>query len=138
MKLFASKMTAHPVWDAASDAGILRIPLFEEESPDSLPFLSPIVPIWTRPKHHLYLSFHLHRAGFQAFPISFPVVPKGTQRVRIGFKASHTDEQVDGLVACILAWAEEMLELEDDDGVGGVKLPSAARQAYYLLALIVN
>ena len=108
------------------------MPLFEQESPDSLPFVSPIVPIWTRPKHHLYLSFHLHLAGFQAFPINFPVVPKGTQRVRILLKASHTDEQVNALVACISAWAEEMLEIEDDKG--GVSLPSAARQAYSLLA----
>ena len=125
-------MTEHPLWDAASDAGILRIPLFELESPESMPFLSPLVPIWTRPQHNFYLSFHLHLAGMQAFPFTFPVVPKGTQRVRLGLKASHTDEQVDALVACIFAWAEEMMELDRNNG--GIKLPRSARQAFSLLA----
>lgn len=123
-------MTSHPVWDRANDAGILRIPLYELNDCDSLPFVSQICPVWTRPKHNLFLSFHLHLMGFSVYPISFPVVPKGKDRVRIIFHAQNTDEQVKDLAACIGAWAEEMLDIEE--GGEGVKLPAAARHFHTL------
>ncbi|KAI3399736.1 hypothetical protein diail_5803 [Diaporthe ilicicola] len=137
VKLFRDKITSSPIWDDANDARILRIPLFEEVGDDDgggpqAPFVSPIVPVWTpRARHNFFLAFHLQRAGFSAFPIYFPVVPKGAERVRLVFHASNTDEQVEALVSCICAWAEEMLEIEE--GGDRLRLPSAARQAYSLM-----
>lgn len=135
VKLFRDKITSNPIWDDANDAKILRIPLFADEDGDSgpAPFVSPIVPIWTpRARHNFFLAFHLQRAGFSAFPIYFPVVPKGAERVRLVFHAANTDAQVEALVSCICAWAEEMLEIEE--GNDRLKLPSAARQAYAMMA----
>lgn len=131
VKLFRDKITSNPIWDDANDARILRIPLFEDEDSGPAPFVAPIVPIWTRPRHNFFLAFHLQRAGFSAFPIYFPVVPKGAERVRLVFHASNTDAQVETLVSCIFDWAEEMLQIEEGDD--RLKLPSAARQAYSIM-----
>lgn len=131
VKLFMETMTSHPVWDRANDAGILRIPLYEADDCDSQPFVTQICPVWTRPKHNFFLAIHLQLAGYSGYPISFPLVPKGTDRVRIIFHAQNTDEQVKSLAACVCAWAEEMLEIQQ--GGDGVRLPAAARHAYSLM-----
>ncbi|KAK2606886.1 hypothetical protein N8I77_005609 [Diaporthe amygdali] len=132
VKVFRDKITSSPIWDDANDARILRIPLFEDEDSDPSSSVAPIVPIWTRARHNFFLAFHLQRAGFSAFPIYFPVVPKGAERVRLVFHAFNTDAQVEALVSCICEWAEEMLEIEE--GHDRLKLPSAARQAYSMMA----
>src|SRR5689334_9827315 len=49
VKLFLEKLTSHSIWDRANDAGILRLPLYEEEDWNSLPFVTQILPVWTRP-----------------------------------------------------------------------------------------
>ena len=131
VKLFLEKITSNPIWDQANNTGILRIPLHDENG-ESQSFMTQILPVWTRARHNFYLAFHLQLAGFSAFPIYFPVVPKGTERVRLIFHASNTDAEVDALAACICSWAEEMLEIEE--GSDGVRLPAAARQVYSLMA----
>lgn len=68
---------------------------------------------------------------YSAFPVTFPVVPKGSSRLRIVIHADHTDEQIDGLVAAICEWAEEMVEIETETGRRG-KVPWAAQQVYAL------
>ncbi|PGH10328.1 8-amino-7-oxononanoate synthase [Blastomyces parvus] len=132
VKLFMDSITEHPVWDDANDAGILRIPLYEEDDWNDLPFVSHICPVWTRPKQNLYLSFHLQTAGYAVYPISYPVVPRGADRVRIILHAHNTDEQVKGLAESICTWAEEMLQIQRSGGKA--KLPAAARDAHSLLA----
>lgn len=107
------------------------MPLYEDEDIESLHFVGAMVPIWTRSKHNLYLAFHVQLAGFFVLPIAAPVVPKGTGRIRIIFRASHTDAQIEALVTSICVWAEEMLELEK--GQNGTKIPAAARQVYALM-----
>lgn len=129
VKLFLDKITSSAIWDRANDAGILRIPLHEDW--ESRPFVTQIVPIRTRPRQNFFLAFHLQLAGFSAFPIYFPVVPKGAERVRLVFHASNTDAEVEALVVCICAWAEEMLEIEECSD--GVRLPAATRRAYALM-----
>ncbi|KAF4634004.1 hypothetical protein G7Y89_g4099 [Cudoniella acicularis] len=64
VKLFMKTLTSSPIWDRAFDAGLLHIPLYDDEDIESLPFVTQILPIWTRPKHALYLSFHLQLAKF--------------------------------------------------------------------------
>lgn len=131
VKLFVETITSHPVWDRANDAGILRIPLYEVDDCESLSFVSPICPVWTRPKHNFFLSFHLQLKGYAVYPVSYPVVPKGKDRVRIIFHAQNTDEQVKDLAACICAWGEEMLDIEQNGE--GARLPTATRHAYNLM-----
>lgn len=132
VKLFLRRITSNPIWERANDARILRIPIHEEEDCESRPFVTQILPIWTRPRHNVFLAFHLQLAGFSAFPIYFPVVPKGTDRVRLVFHAFNTNAEVEDLVICICTWAEEMLGIEEAGD--RVKLPAAARQAYSLMA----
>lgn len=132
VKLFMETMTEHPIWDAANDAGIIRIPLYEEDDWEGQPFLSHICPVWTRPRQSLWLSVHLQAAGFAAYPIIYPVVPKGTDRIRVILHAHNTDEQIKGLANCICEWAEEMLQLQRSGNASQV--PAAARKALDLAA----
>ncbi|WPH04989.1 Hypothetical protein R9X50_00788700 [Acrodontium crateriforme] len=133
VNLFMERLTSDPVWDRANDAMILRVPLWDLDE-EAQPFATHICPILTRPntKHHLYLTFHLQLAGFIVYPVFFPIVPKGTERVRLIFHASHNDAEIEALAACICAWAEEMLSI-DQEGGDGIRLPKAARQAYTMI-----
>lgn len=67
-----------------------------------------------------------------AYNISYPVVPKGSSRIRMVFHAHNTEREVDTAVAAICGWAAEMLEIEG----GGAKttLPTAAVQVYAMQA----
>lgn len=130
MKFFLETMTSNPIWSRASDTGLLRLPTYEDA--DVQPFLTQIIQLRTRTKHNFYLAFHLQRAGFSVFPISYPVVPKGTERVRIIFHASNTDAEVNSLVAAIAEWAQEMLEIESSGD--RTRVPAAARHVYALIA----
>jgi 8-amino-7-oxononanoate synthase len=123
---FLKTTTAHPVWDEAVDEGILKIPLAEDY--ESIEHLTRIMPVLTRPKHELYLFFHLTINNINAYNISFPVVPKGKSRVRLVFHAHNDLDQAETLANVICEWAREMLEIE----VGKTEsvIPSAARQVY--------
>jgi 8-amino-7-oxononanoate synthase len=76
----------------------------------------------------MFLAFHLILNNIIAYPISYPIVPKGKSRVRLVFHAHNTMEQVEGLANAICDWAQEMLEIEQ--GTTDSTLPSAARQVY--------
>ncbi|KAL6229937.1 hypothetical protein BDW75DRAFT_249155 [Aspergillus navahoensis] len=123
---FLKTITAHPVWDEAVDEGILNIPLAEDY--ESIEHLTHIVPVLTRPKHELYLFFHLMINNINAYNMSFPVVPKGKSRVRLVFHAHNDLDQAETLANVICEWAQEMLEIED--GQTDNVLPSAARRVY--------
>ncbi|KAJ5259404.1 8-amino-7-oxononanoate synthase [Penicillium angulare] len=123
---FLKTITAHPVWDEAVDEGILNIPLAADY--EDIELLTHIVPVLTRPKHELYLFFHLMINNINAYNVSFPVVPKGKSRVRLVFHAHNGLEQAETLANVICEWAQEMLEIED--GQTGNVIPSAARQVY--------
>ena len=99
---------------------------------DTRPFVTHLVPVWTRPRYSYWLVFHLHIRGFCASPVEYPTVPKGQSRVRLTFHADNTISQVERLIDAISEWAQEMLELERGAGVRG-KIPSAARQVYALM-----
>ncbi|KAK0623890.1 pyridoxal phosphate-dependent transferase [Immersiella caudata] len=127
---FFKHMLSKPIWNKAKEMGVLSIPLSEDwESKDHL---TQIIPVWTRQKYNYFLVFHLHFNGFAAYPIDFPVVPKGTSRVRLVFHAANTEAEVEGLAQCIAAWAEEMVDIEESGK--GVRIPTAARQAYSVVA----
>ncbi|KZZ87544.1 class II aminotransferase/8-amino-7-oxononanoate synthase [Moelleriella libera RCEF 2490] len=136
IKLFLNTISENPIWDKANDGGFLRIPLSEEDW-NHIPFLSQIVPVFTKPKHNLYLAVHLQLGGFCVYPISTPVVPKGTDRVRLVFHAHNTDHQVEGLATSICDWAKETMECEAQNRLNrqtsDVKLCKAAQVANSLI-----
>lgn len=106
------------------------MPVHEDEDWHEVP-ITHIVPIWTKPKHANYLSFHLVRDGINGTPIVFPVVARGEDRVRIFLHAHNTHEEVITLVNSICSWAKEMMEIEASGDKN--RLPTAARLAYDLL-----
>lgn len=104
----------------------MRVPL--SDGWESQPFVTQVVPVWTRPHQNLFLVFHLQMAKFCAYPIDFPVVPKGAPRVRVVFHNHNTEAEVEGLAHTLYEWAQEMLDIED--GKVTSKIPAAARQAF--------
>lgn len=123
---FLKTITAHPVWDDAVDAGILNIPLAEDY--EDLDTLTHIISVLTRPKHELYLFFHLMLRNIDAYNIGYPVVPKGKSRVRLVFHAHNSLEQAEAVAEAICERAEEMLGIEEGEGEN--VMPSAARKVY--------
>ncbi|KAI3321507.1 class II aminotransferase/8-amino-7-oxononanoate synthase [Xylariaceae sp. AK1471] len=85
--------------------------------------------IMTRQRYTQWLYFHLQLRGYKVLIVDYPVVPKGTSRVRLVFKAHLTDAQIEGFVDAVCEWALEMLELEAMPR-GANKVPSVARQVY--------
>jgi 8-amino-7-oxononanoate synthase len=81
----------------------------------------------TRQRYTKFLCYHLQLQGLNCFPIDYPVVPRGFNRLRIVFHATNTEAEVEHLANSICEWAQEMLLLEES-GKGGVRIPSAARQ----------
>lgn len=109
------------------------MPLFEEESWESQRFVTHICPVWTpRPKNNFWLSFHLQLAGYAAYPVYFPIVPKQQERVRLVIHAGNTEEEIRGLVASICSFGKEMLEIEESGDKN--RIPNAARYANGLYA----
>ncbi|KAI1148833.1 8-amino-7-oxononanoate synthase [Nemania diffusa] len=127
VKYFFKKLTSSPVWDQAIETGLLSIPLLDTEW-EQTPYLSHIVPLLTRTGHELFLFWQLVLNNINAYPMQFPVVPKGKNRMRLMFHAHNTSEQIDKLVSTILDWASEMLDIEK--GAVTHALPEAARQVY--------
>ena len=79
-------------------------------------------------KENHFLQMHLGLANYWQFPIDPPVVPKGTGRVRLIFRATNTMDEIEGLANTICEWAQEMLEIKNSGNKG--MLPSAIRHVY--------
>ena len=118
------------IWEIAVERGILDVPLYSDW--EDKPFLTHIVPIWTRQRYSYWLVFHLNIRNFRAFPVEYPVVPKGQSRVRLVFHANNTENEVERLVSAISEWAKEMINIEAGGG-DKPKIPRAARQVYALM-----
>ncbi|KAL8881850.1 MAG: hypothetical protein Q9198_001029 [Flavoplaca austrocitrina] len=134
VKYFFRQLTNDPVWEDALDAGLLSCPLTEDW--EQRPYHSHIVPIRTRPRHEQYLFFHLSLSGMNAYNISYPVVPKGSTRIRLVFHAHNTEQELDKAVAAICSWAAEMLDIEEGTSGSRVALPKAAQQVYTMQAAL--
>ncbi|KAI1173653.1 8-amino-7-oxononanoate synthase [Nemania sp. FL0916] len=124
---FYDTITANSFWDVANDSGILSVPLFEDWALRDVQ--SHIIPLRTPQTFHEQYLFHaLISNDLNAYPMAFPVVPKGESRIRLVFHAHNTYEQIDRLVATICNWAREMHEI--NEGVRENALPSATRLLY--------
>jgi len=116
-------------------AHILTLPahLQKHHQPSMAQPPTPIIPLLTPRARDL--SAHLLAHGLNARPISWPTVPKGTDRVRVCLHAGNTREDIDALVDASIAWAraawvagirqDEQAGLEEDrarieESVGGI------------------
>ena len=86
-------------------AHILTLPahLQKHHQPSMAQPPTPIIPLLTPRARDL--SAHLLAHGLNARPISWPTVPKGTDRVRVCLHAGNTREDIDALVDASIAWA---------------------------------
>jgi hypothetical protein len=50
---------------------------------------------------------------FLVFPVPYPIVPLGQDRVRIILHADNTKEQVVGLVHALFTWTQEIIAIEE-------------------------
>lgn len=132
VKYFFKAIRANPIWEQATDLGILSIPVSEDWQ--SRDFVTHIVPVRTRPHYNYWLCFHLQLSGIAAVPNDFPIVPKGQDRIRVMVHAANTEAEVDLLATTICKWAEEMIEIEGQYGKENGKVPKAAQQVYALMA----
>lgn len=129
---FFEKLLATPEWKKAQATGLLSCPL--SEGWENRKFHTHVVPILTRPRHELYLSFHLLSANMNAYYFSYPVVPRGESRVRMVFHAHNTKEQIDKTVDAICDWAREMFMIEQS--ASSDALPMATRKAFAKKAIL--
>ena len=127
VRYFFEAISLNPTWQKAEKLGILSVPISRDWK--QKPFVSHIVPLCTRPRYSYWLVFHLAFKQFTAYPVEYPVVPKGQSRVRLAFHANHTREQIDDLISATSSWAQEMIELELEQGNIN-KVPKAAKQVY--------
>jgi 8-amino-7-oxononanoate synthase len=66
---------------------------------------SPIVPlVLGAAEDAVSASKKLQQSGFWVMPIRPPTVALGTARLRFSFSASHSDQQVDALIAAVKKW----------------------------------
>lgn len=96
---------------------------------ENKPMLTQVMPVMTRQRYTKFLCYHLQLAGINCFPIDYPVIPRGMNRLRIVFHATNTEAEAERLANGICEWAQEMLDIEAA-GKGGSKIPSAARQVF--------
>ena len=107
--------------------GVIDVPLLHGW--EQRPFVTPIVPIFTRPQYATWLVFHLTFSQICAFPVDVPTVRKGQSRVRLTFHGHNTEAHVEKLVTAIAEWAQEMADLESRTSTVQ-RIPKAARQVY--------
>jgi 8-amino-7-oxononanoate synthase len=79
-----------------------------------------------RPGLEKSLFTHLMLANINAYPVAYPVVPKGTALIRLVFHAHNTKEDIDHVINSVGSWAVEMLMMER--GESKHTLTSAQRQ----------
>ena len=130
VKLFFGILAENPTWQKASDTGMLFIPVSRNWQLKE--WHAHIVPLWTRQKYNYWLVFHLQLSGFSAYPVDYPVVPKGKSRVRLIFHAGNTEKEVKALATTICEFAQEMINIEEMDD-SAAQLPIKVQQMYALM-----
>ena len=89
---------------------ILSLPAYLQLQPSTRQPPTPIIPLLT--PWAWALSAHLLVHGLNARPISWPTVPKGTDRVRVCIHAGNTLAELDMLVSATVTWAAGMVREE--------------------------
>jgi 8-amino-7-oxononanoate synthase len=125
VKYFFRALLEQPDLEEALDEGLISVPLLEEW--EERRFHSHVVPLKVRrPGLEKSLFTHLLLANINAYPIAYPVVPKGTALIRLVFHAHNTKEDIDHVLKSVGSWAIETLMMER--GESKHTLTSAQRQ----------
>ncbi|KAI9454779.1 pyridoxal phosphate-dependent transferase [Lactarius psammicola] len=98
---------------------ILSLPTHLQQS-SRTQFPTPIIPLLT-PRARA-LSAHLLEHGINARPISWPTVPKGTDRVRVCLHAGNTRAELDALIDTAIAWAAAVAREEGVEDRGRLRI----------------
>ncbi|KAK8041287.1 Aminotransferase [Apiospora phragmitis] len=130
VRFFFETLTSHSVWPAAQQMGLLLVPLAKDW--EERPFLTHIIPIFTRQKYNWWLFFHILDSNFCTFPMEHPIVPLGQRRIRAVLHAYNTEDEVRKFVNAIFTWVEEMVSIEN--GSSEYAVPHAARRVYAWMA----
>jgi glycine C-acetyltransferase len=76
---------------------------------DLLPGEHPIIPVMLRdPKLAQDIARGLDARGVYVAPFSFPVVPKGQDRIRTQMSAAHTIDELDQAIAAFVETGREL------------------------------
>ena len=76
---------------------------------DLLPGKHPIIPVMLRdPKLTQEMAHRLDTKGVYVAPFSFPVVPKGQDRIRTQMSAAHSRAELDRAIDAFIAVGKEM------------------------------
>jgi glycine C-acetyltransferase len=74
----------------------------------------PVCPVLLfMPRPTRYIETGLYRLGYYTIGLAYPVIAKGTARVRIIVTATHTNEQIDGLAQAFKTLADEVNFFEE-------------------------
>ncbi|KAH9981707.1 pyridoxal phosphate-dependent transferase [Russula compacta] len=91
-------------------SSILSLPAHLHQRPSLAQPPTPIIPLLTLRARDL--SAHLLAHGLNARPITWPTVPKGTDRVRVCLHAGNTRAELDALVGAAVGWAAGIMQEE--------------------------
>jgi glycine C-acetyltransferase len=76
---------------------------------DLLPGEHPIIPVMLRdPKLAQEMARRLDARGIYVAPFSFPVVPRGQDRIRTQMSAAHSDSDLDRAIAAFVETGREL------------------------------
>ena len=76
---------------------------------DLLPGEHPIIPVMLRdPKLAQDMAARLDEKGVYVAPFSFPVVPKGQDRIRTQMSAAHSHEELDQAIDAFIEVGQQM------------------------------
>ena len=96
--------------DASSiPSHILTLPVQQQQLSTAQP-PGPVISLLT-PRARA-LSAHLLAHGLNARPMNWPIVPKGTDRVRVCLHAGNTRSDIDALVNASISWAAGIVQDE--------------------------
>lgn len=74
----------------------------------NMEFISPIIPLLTKPGFSHSLYDRLTACGFFSLEVGYPVVPRNKERVRVIIHADNAEREVDGLVDAVVTWAADL------------------------------
>lgn len=74
----------------------------------NMTFISPIIPLLTKPGLSRSLYDRLTGCGFFSLEVGYPVVPRNRERVRVIIHADNTEHEVNGLADAVVNWAADL------------------------------
>ncbi|KAJ5888254.1 pyridoxal phosphate-dependent transferase [Penicillium taxi] len=105
IRYFFETLHQHPDWPTVAESGRIRLRLALNWQ--KAPFLTPIVPLITKPERCLALKGFLEQQGFATIALQHPIVSRSGERVRVVIHAHNTQAEINSLVDAIMQWGKE-------------------------------